>query len=99
MVRQRAVSLVMLLRHRSSLEVISMSKEDFRHWVRTTLQGHIVGIWIYFSCPIAAVFLFLNYQDGTLTVVWALFTVFAATVIGAVLGTVLFFVNRPRHND
>jgi len=98
MVRRRAVSLVMLL-HRGSVEVISMSKESFRHWVRTTLQGHIVGIWIYFSCPIAAVFLFLNYQDGTLTVVWALFIVFAATVIGAVLGTVLFFVNQPRHND
>jgi len=76
-----------------------MGKEGFRHWVRTTLQGHIVGIWIYFSCPIAGVFLFLNYQDGTLTVVWALFMVFAATVIGAVLGTVLFFVNQPRHND
>jgi hypothetical protein len=42
-----------------------MGEEGFRHWVRTTLQGHIVGIWIYFSCPIAAVFLFLNYQENT----------------------------------
>jgi hypothetical protein len=76
-----------------------MGKDGFRDWVRKTLQGHIVGIWIYFSCPIGAVLLFLNYQDGTLTVVWALFIVFAAIVIGAVLGTVLFFVNQPRHND
>jgi hypothetical protein len=98
MVRQRAISLVGLL-HRGSVEVISMSEEGFRHWVRTTLQGHIVGIWIYASCPFAAVFLFLNYQDGTLTVVWALLIVFAAIVIGAVLGTVLFFVKQPRHND
>jgi hypothetical protein len=75
-----------------------MSKDGFRHWVRTTLQGHIVGIWIYFSCPIAVVFLFLDYQDGTLSVVWAFFTVFASAVIGAALGTVLFFV-QPRHND
>ena len=72
-----------------------MSKEGIRHWIRTTLQGHIVGTWIYFSSPIAAVFLILNYQDGTLTVVWALFIVFAAIVIGAALGTVLFFVHQP----
>jgi hypothetical protein len=97
-VLQRAASLVLLL-HQASVQVISVGKEGFRHWVRTTLQGHIVGIWIYFSCPIAAVFLFLNYQDGTLTFVWALYIVFAATVIGAALGTVLFFVNQPRHND
>lgn len=76
-----------------------MGQEGFRHWVRTTPQGHIVGIWIYFSCPIAAVFLFVNYQDDSLTVVWALFIFFAATVIGAVLGTVLFFVNQPTHSD
>jgi hypothetical protein len=72
-----------------------MSKEGIRHWIRTTLQGHIVGIWIYFSFPIAAVSLFLNYQDGTLTVVWALFITFAAIVIGAVLGTVLFYIYQP----
>jgi hypothetical protein len=47
-----------------------MSKEGIRHWIRTTLQGHIVGIWIYFSCPVAAVMLFLNYQDRTLTIDW-----------------------------
>ena len=88
----------MFLRRRSAA-VINMSTERFRHWVRTTLQGHILGIWIYFSCPIAAVFLFLNYQDGTLTVMWALFIVFAAIVIGAALACVLFFVNQPRHND
>jgi hypothetical protein len=72
-----------------------MSTEGIRHWIRTSLRGHIVGIWMYFSCPIAAVFLFLNYQDGTLTLVWALFIVFAAIVIGAVLGTVLFFFRQP----
>lgn len=82
------------MRH-SRVDEKSMSKEDIRHWIRTTLEGHIVGIWIYFSLPIAAVFLFLNYQDGTLTVVWALFIVFAAIVIGAVLGTVLFYMWRP----
>ena len=72
-----------------------MGKEGFRHWTRTTLLGHIVGIWIYFSCPIATVFLILNYQDGTLTMAWALYTVFAAAVIGAVLGVVLFFIQQP----
>jgi hypothetical protein len=72
-----------------------MRKEGFRHWIRTTLQGYIVGIWIYFSCPITAVFLFLNYQDGTLTVEWAFYIVFAAMVIGAVLATVLFFFHQP----
>jgi len=36
----------------------------------------------------------LNYQDGTLTALWALFIVFAAFVIGAVLACVLFFVNQ-----
>jgi hypothetical protein len=72
-----------------------MGKEGIRHWIRTTLLGHIVGIWIYFSCPIATVFLILNYQDGTLTVVWALLIAFAAIVIGAVLGTVLFFAHQP----
>jgi hypothetical protein len=45
-----------------------MGKEGIHHWIRTTLQGHIVGIWIYFSCPIATVFLILNYQDGTLVI-------------------------------
>jgi hypothetical protein len=73
-----------------------MSKEGFRHWVRTTLQGHIVGVWIYFSCPLTVIFLFLNYQDGTLTALWALYIVFAAFVIGAVLGTVLFFIQPGR---
>jgi hypothetical protein len=77
------------------MEEKCMGKEGIRHWIRTTLQGHIVGIWIYFSCPIAAVFLILNYQDGTLTMVWALFIAFAAIVIGAVLGTVLLFVHQP----
>jgi hypothetical protein len=72
-----------------------MGKEGIRHWIRTTLQGHIVGVWIYCSCPLTAVFLFLNYQDGTLTVVWALFIAFAVIVIGAVLGTVLFFIHQP----
>jgi hypothetical protein len=82
------------VRHRS-VEEKSMSKQGIRHWIRTTLEGHVVGIWIYFSCPIAAVFLYLNYQDGTLTVVWGLFVFFAAIVIGAVLGTVLFFIQQP----
>jgi hypothetical protein len=82
-------------RHRS-VKGKFMSKEGFRHWVRTTLQGHIVGVWICFSCPLAAAFLFLNYQDGTLTLEWALYIVFAVTVIGAVLGTVLFFVFQRR---
>lgn len=71
---------------------ISMGNAGFRHWVRTTLQGHIVGIWIYFSCPGAAVLLLLNYQDGTLNIAWALYIIFAALVIGAGLATVLFYV-------
>jgi hypothetical protein len=45
------------------------------------------------------IFLFLNYQDGTLTTLWALYIIFAVFVIGAVLGTVLFFFALPRDND
>jgi hypothetical protein len=97
-VLQRAASLVLLL-HQASVQVISVGKEGFRHWVRTTLQGLIVGVWIYFSCPLAVIFLFLNYQDGTLTTLWALYIIFAVFVIGAVLGTVLFFFALPRDND
>jgi len=83
-----------LLSQRPSAAVVDMSTQNFRHWVRTTLQGHIVGIWMYFSCPIAVMGIILNYQDGTLTALWALFIVFAAFVIGAVLACVLFFVNQ-----
>lgn len=52
---------------------------------------------VTFSPMMFFLFLGKNYQDGVLTLPWAIYSFFLMIVIGAILGTVLWFaVTLPR---
>jgi hypothetical protein len=67
-----------------------MRKQNFREWAKSSLIGHIVLSELTFSLSLLFVLLFLNYNQGTLTVAWAIYLVFMVAVLGAVLGITIW---------
>ena len=64
--------------------------------MRSSLVGHLVFTGISFTPAVLATLLFLNYEDGDLTWMWALYLTFMVTVVGAVLGVVLWYFVTSR---
>jgi hypothetical protein len=64
---------------------------DFRDWVRSTPIGHVVAYGAPFSVVMFSLLLVLNYQQGTLTLVWAIYLAFMVIVVGAVLGIAIWY--------
>ena len=61
-----------------------------------SLVGHIVLAEIIFSVPMAAMFLFDDISQGELAAPWTLYSLFMWGVVGAVLGTSVWFtMTRP----
>jgi heme/copper-type cytochrome/quinol oxidase subunit 4 len=69
-----------------------MPYKSFREWAKSSLIGHVVLFELTFSLTLLIVFLFLNYNQGTLTLAWAIYLVFMLAVVGAVLGITIWYV-------
>lgn len=56
-----------------------------------SLGGHVVVMQVVFSVPMFIIFTILNYHDGTLTLDWALFSVFVASLAGLFIAIALWY--------
>jgi hypothetical protein len=68
-----------------------MPRKTFKAWASESLIGHIVLIEVTFSPAILILLLILNYQQGTLTLLWAAYLVCMVAVVGAVLATTIWY--------
>lgn len=68
----------------------------FIKWACASLVGHLIIVGLPFSVVMAATFLYLNFEEGTLTTTWALHVVFVALVSGiAAAITGWYLVTKP----
>jgi hypothetical protein len=63
----------------------------FLKWGSTTLTGHLVLFQLIFSVPMYLLALYVNYLQGSLTLLWGFYTAFACAVIGSVFAVVFWF--------
>lgn len=84
-----------------------MARHKFLKWCSTTLAGHLVLFALPFWLVMSAIFLIVNYLDGTLTFSWAI-NIVLTSLVGGVIGAVLvwFTLTSPlikatsqRHKD
>jgi|HubBroStandDraft_4_1064222.scaffolds.fasta_scaffold40940_2 hypothetical protein len=66
------------------------SKSSWLKRASFSLRGHIALFEAAFSLPLFTVFLWRNYSEGTLTLVWALYLVILWAVLGGI-GAVIFW--------
>ena len=66
-------------------------QKSFLKWASHSLFGHVVLIQIVWSPIMSILFLWLNYSDGTLTPVWALYTVIVASFSGVILAILFWY--------
>lgn len=57
---------------------------NFFKWASSSLLGHVALTEVFFSVPLFLVFLDLNYEDGTLTIAWALYMALIWALLGVV---------------
>jgi hypothetical protein len=68
----------------------------FLQWSVSTGSGHIAVFGTLYAVPMCALFLYLNYDEGSLDVRWALWIIFVSAVSGVVVATLFWFtVMRP----
>ncbi len=75
-----------------------MQHKTFREWARTSLIGHVVIFEMTFSLALLILFLIVNYNEGTLTLAWALHLVFISTVAGAVLAITIWYAFSAKYS-
>jgi hypothetical protein len=63
----------------------------FFKWASFSLLGHIALIELFFSLPAFLVFLDLNYDQGTLTLSWALYIALIAALLGVVGAALVWY--------
>lgn len=68
-----------------------MHTQSFFKWASSSLAGNVTLCEVLFAIPLTALFIVLNYSQGTLTVQWALHIAIDTAAIGAVLGAVTWF--------
>ena len=72
------------MRHRRSWNA-------FVVWARQSALGHVALSEVIGFVPLSLVFLGLDYSDGTLTLDWALYTIFMSFVCMSVGGLLCWF--------
>jgi hypothetical protein len=76
---------------------MTMSTLGFIRWCARSLKGHLVLFGFTFGVVMSAVFLWLNWTQGTLTVSWALLVVGYSFVGGVIGGALVWYrITRPR---
>jgi len=65
--------------------------KSFVTWASHSLIGHVVFCQIGFSVPVAIIFLGLNYSEGTLTLIWALFIMFCSSFAGLIFAILFWY--------
>jgi hypothetical protein len=76
---------------------VQMGRIRFLLWARTSLTGHVMFFELIFAIPMAALGIFLNYMEGTLTAGWALWVVGLAAVCAIVLAILIWTtITMPR---
>lgn len=69
---------------------------NFLRWTVSTWFGCVVGLGTLVAVPMCALFLYLNYVEGSLDVSWGLWIAFVSAVGGIVWATLFWFtVLRP----
>ena len=68
-----------------------MKKISFLKWASTSLPGNIVLLEIFTGVPLFFAFLYLNYSEGTLTVMWAVLIAIVSGLAAAVIGVLGWF--------
>jgi len=67
------------------------NKKSFLEWASHSLIGHVAFFQITFSLSITILFLGLGYSDGTLTPIWALYTIFISSIIGLIIAILIWY--------
>ena len=62
---------------------------------RSTFFGHVVLLELFWGMPMAALFMWMNYTDGALTMRWALWCILVSAV-GALIVASLFWLTIRR---
>lgn len=69
---------------------------NFLNWTVSSWFRHVVGFGTLFAVPMCALFLYMNYDQGTLDFLWGLWIVFGCAVLGVAWATLMWFtVIRP----
>ena len=63
----------------------------FFKWASASLLGHIALTEMLFSLPLFLVFLDANYDEGTLTLAWALHIALVAALFGVVGAALVWY--------
>jgi hypothetical protein len=63
----------------------------FFKWASSSLIGHVALTEIFFSMPLFLVFLDANYDDGTLTLAWALYMALIWALLGVVGAALVWY--------
>ncbi len=74
-----------------------MQRTKFLFWASSSLTGHVAFFQLIFAIPMAALGIFLNYTQGTLTVGWAVWIVGLAAICAIVLSILIWTtITMPR---
>ena len=63
----------------------------FFKWASSSLLGHVALTESLFSLPLFLVFLDMNYDDGTLTLAWALYMALIWALLGLVGAALVWY--------
>jgi hypothetical protein len=66
-------------------------RTKFFKWGSSSLKGHLVLFELFFSIPLLVTFLVSDYSDGTLTIGWAIWSVFVWAIAGAAVAVAFWF--------
>jgi hypothetical protein len=74
-----------------------LRRHRFLIWAATSLTGHVVFFELIFAIPMAIIFTYLNYIQGTLTVSWAIWIVGLSAAVSIIISILIWTtITMPR---
>ncbi len=64
-------------------------------YASSSLRAHVIVVGTCIAVPIAILGLWLNYDEGTLTLLWGLWVIFGCAVVGAAVAVLGWYTIMP----